>query len=144
MFLERRIQRLALELGGSPRRDVVERGLRLAALRVALAVFDGLPQHIVTTTGADLGDRLVRTGTPESGTSRPALSRPVAPDFDATSVATFDAELADQDITYGGVQIPSQVIHYLDRRTVPAVLLTHLWRRHQPLRLLIIDVGYGD
>jgi hypothetical protein len=141
-FLERRIERWFSELGGSPRRDVVERGLRLAALRVALAVFDGLPQHIVTTTGADLGDRLVQTGTPESGTSRPALSRPVAPDFDATSVATFDAELVDEDITYGGVQIPSQVIHYLNRRT-PAVLLTYLWRRHQPLRRPIIDWLWG-
>ena len=50
-------------------------------------------------------------------------------------MATLDAELVDEDITYAGMQIPfpSQVIRYLDRRT-PAVLLTHLWRRNQPLR----------
>jgi hypothetical protein len=129
-FLERRIERWFSELGGSPRRDVIERGLRLAALRVALAVFDGLPQHVVTATGAKLGDRLVETGARESGPSRP-----VAPDFDAISAATLDAELVDEDITYAEMQIPfpSQVIRYLDRRT-PAVLLTRLWRRNQPLR----------
>jgi hypothetical protein len=134
-FLGRRIERWFSELGGSPRRDVVERGLRLAALRVALAVFDGMPQHYVTAAGAALGDHLVQTGSPEHGPSRP-----VAPDFDATLVATLDAELVDEDITYGEMQIPfpSQVIRYLDRRT-PAVLLTQLWRRHQPLRQPILD-----
>jgi hypothetical protein len=133
-FLERRIERWFSELGGSPRRDVIERGLRLAALRVALAVFDGMPQHYVTATAGVLGDHLVEAGAPEHGPSRP-----VAPDFDATLLATLDAELVDEDITYGEMQIPfpSQVIRYLDRRT-PAVLLTQLWRRHQPLRQPII------
>jgi hypothetical protein len=132
-FLERRIERWFSDLGGSPRRDVIERGLRLAALRVALAVFDGLPQHVITATGALLGDRLVQTGAPE-----PGPSRPIAPNFDAPSVATLDAEVVDEDVTYVDVHVPSQVIRYLDRRT-PAILLTHLWRRRQPLRQPISD-----
>ena len=53
-------------------------------------------------------------------------------------MATLDAELADEDITYRGMHMPSQVIRYLDRRT-PAVLLTHIWRWHQPLRQPISD-----
>ena len=132
-FLERRIERWFSELGGSPRRDVIERGLRLAALRVALAVFDGLPQHVFTATGAQLGDRLVQTGPPE-----PGPSRPIVPNFDATSVATLDAEVVDEDVTYVDVQVPSQIIRYVDRRT-PAILLTHLWRRCQPLRQPVSD-----
>jgi hypothetical protein len=132
-FLDLRIERWFSELGGSRRRDIVERELRIAGLRVALAVFNGLPQHIVTVAGAALGDRLVQTGAPESGPSRP-----VAPDFDATLVAALDAELMDEEVTYRGVQVPSLLIRYLDRRT-PVVLLTHLWRWHQPLRQPISD-----
>jgi len=132
-FLDRRIARWFSDLGEPARREGTERGLRLAALRLALAVFDGLPHHIVVTAGAKLGDRLIQAGSP-----RLTPGRPVVADPDATLLAALDAELVDEDISYGGVSIPSQVIHYLDRRT-PAVLLTHVWRRHHQLRPPMIE-----
>lgn len=131
-FLERRIGRWFSDLGGSPRRDTAERRQRLAALRLALAVFDGLPQHIVGETSALLGERVLA--------AESALPNPRPPsvlDLDDTLLTALEAEVVSEDIVFGGVAIPSQVIRYRDRRT-PAALLTHVWTRHQHLRPAIV------
>lgn len=96
-------------------------------------MFDGLPHHIVVTTGAELGDRLIQTRSP-----RLTPGRPLVADADTTLLATLDAEIVDQDILYGGVSIPAQAIRYLNRRT-PSTVLTHVWQRHHQLRPPIVE-----
>ncbi|WP_037044936.1 hypothetical protein [Pseudonocardia halophobica] len=132
-FLSRRIAEYFADLGESVRRDVTERRLRTAALRMALAVFDDLPLHIMSTAAADLADLLVH-----AGGNAPTLGRPVVSETDDTVLAALDAETAEGDVTMDGVPVPSQVVRYRDRRT-PAVLLTYVWQRHLPLREPVVE-----
>ncbi|MGH3973162.1 MAG: hypothetical protein ACRDS9_07540, partial [Pseudonocardiaceae bacterium] len=48
------------------------------------------------------------------------------------------AEAVVDEVRYGGVAIPAEILRYRDRRT-PTALLTHVWLRHQNLRPSIVE-----
>lgn len=132
-FLDRRIAGWLRELQEPVRRGGTERVMRLTALRLAIAVFDGLPRHLATTAADELGDLLIQVGSP-----RLTPGRPLADEDDGTLLAALHAEVVDDEVRFGGVSIPAQIVRCLDRRT-PAALLTHVWQRHHNLRPPIVE-----
>lgn len=132
-FLDRRIADWFAELQEPARREGTERTLRRAALRIALAVFDDLPRHFATTAGAELGDLLIQAWAPKLVPGRPV----VAGDDDALVLALLHAEAVVDEVRYGGVAVPAEILRYRDRRT-PTVLLTHVWLRQSSLRPSIV------
>lgn len=131
-FLDRRIAGWLRELQEPARRGGAERVMRLTALRLSIAVFDGLPRHLATTAADRLGDLLIQVGTP-----RLTPGRALVDEDDSTLLAALHAEVADEEIRFGGIAIPAQIVRCLDRRT-PSALLTHVWQRHHNLRPPII------
>lgn len=132
-FLEHRIGEWFASIEESSRRDITERRLRRAALRIALAVFDGLPRHVVVRTAGTLGTHLIRAVIP---TAMPGMQ--VTSDPDTTLLAELEAETTDSEVRFGGVPIPAVALKYSDNR-VPSTLLSHVWQHHHAMRAPIVD-----
>jgi hypothetical protein len=110
------------------RGEAADRALRLAAYRIALAVFDGLPWHIVGDTAEDLVHRLIALAAPLRKAGRPPVL-----DDETAFLGELKAERVEGTVRYTSGSVPAVLLQYRDRR-IPAALLSHVWRRHHNLR----------
>jgi hypothetical protein len=128
-LLEAKFEQWFAALRTTPLRgEGADRTLRLAAYRIALAVFDGLPWHVVGDTAEDLVHRLIALAAPLRKAGRPPVL-----DDETAFLGELRAERVDGAVRYTSRSVPAVLLQYRDHR-IPATLLSHVWRRHHNLR----------
>jgi hypothetical protein len=132
-LLERRVAGWFAELDTRAGPPEAEDRIRLAALRISLAVLDGLPRHVIVAAALDLGDRMIRLTNPRR---RPR--RPLVDEDDASLLAELHAESVAGTALYSGVSVPAEVLKYMHRRT-PSTLLRHVWTHLHHVRQPVVD-----
>lgn len=105
-----------------------EQALRAAAFRIALAVLDGLPYHLVAEAGELLAWELVVTAWPHRTPGRP----PFGLDPRAR-LASSRARLISTVTELGDTTVPTEAAEFIDQGLARAVL-EHVWRDHHNLR----------
>ncbi len=105
-----------------------EEALRSAAFRIALAVLDGLPYHLVAEAGEILAWELIITAWPYRIPGRPPFG------LDPRSrLASCRARLVTAVVEVGDAEVPVDAAELADEAIGPAVL-EHVWRNHHNLR----------
>jgi hypothetical protein len=109
----------------------LDEALRLAAFRIALAVFNKSPYHLVAKAGVDLANAFIK-----------AVSKPDEPpslfsDDQARRLPACRAEIVDGLLPFGQVQLPVGLAKYVDDR-FPVVLLSYVWQHHHNLRAAMV------
>jgi hypothetical protein len=139
-FLDDQIARWFSVLDAPPHGERGERARRLSALRVALAVFDGLPSYYATSAAELLSVYLatpfVRRSTRGRSASAPvSAGRPpvLTGEDDRTLVASTRLCRTRATAAFDGVEVPAEVLQFADPRT-PSALLRHMWTRRPALR----------
>jgi hypothetical protein len=139
-FLDDQIARWFSVLDAPPHGDRGERARRLTALRVALAVFDGLPSYYATSAAELLSVHLAtpfvrpptrrRTASVPVPTGRPPV---LTGEDDRTLVASTRLCRTRTTAAFDGVEVPAEVLRFADTRT-PSALLRHMWTQRPALR----------
>jgi len=149
LVLDDRIDEWFSVLVGITRGAGADRARRLTAMRIAVAVFDGLPRHIAEGAAETLAVRMAtppRTPGDADGEGRLLLphtgSRGVDPDEAATLLATTAITVAPAMVPFATREVPGETIAYLDDR-MPSAVLRCVWQRHYPLREPVVAWLYG-
>jgi hypothetical protein len=132
------VQRQVVEwfsgLSGTRTEEALVRVLRLAAFRIALAVFSKSPYHIVAKAGVSLADaflKMVPKPKEEGGLRTAQMS--LFSDDQARRLPACRAEIVDGWLSFGDVRLPVGLAKYTDDR-FPVVLLSYVWLHHHNLR----------
>lgn len=140
IVLDDRIEDWFSVLVGVTHGQHADRARRLTAMRIAIAVFDGLPRHIAETTAERLAIRIatppespgdVRFVPPRTG------PRGVDPEETATLLATTPIAVTRGEVPMFARTVPGETIAYRDDR-LPSAVLRCLWHNHYPLRVPVI------
>jgi hypothetical protein len=140
-FLDDQIARWFSVLDAPPHGERGERARRLSSLRIALAVFDGLPSYYATSVAEMLSAHLA-TPFVRPPTQRRTLHLAPAPtgrlpvltgEDDRTLVASTRLDRVRTTAAFNGVEVPAEVLRFADPRT-PSALLRHVWTRRPALR----------
>ena len=125
------VQRQVVEwfsgLGRTKSKEELEEALRMAAFRIALAVFNKSPYHLVAQAGVALALAFIRMVSKED--EPPSLFS----DDEARRLPACRAEIVDGQLPFGQVRLPVGLARYVDDR-FPAVLLSYVWQHHHNLR----------
>jgi hypothetical protein len=139
LVLDDRIEEWFSVLVGITRGAVADRARRLTAMRIAVAVFDGLPRHIAESAAEPLAIRMAtppRTPGDTGGEGQLTLphtgSRGVDPDEAATLLAATAISVKPEMVPFATREVPGETIAYLDGR-MPSAVLRCVWH-HYPLR----------
>ena len=123
-------------LDAPPHGDRGERARRLSALRIALAVFDGLPAYLATNAAAQLSVRLTAPFAHPSDdppTVPPTRSPVLTGEDDRMLVVSTRLRREWTTAPFNGFDVPAEVVRFADPRT-PAALLRHVWTERPVLR----------
>ena len=144
LVLDDRIEEWFSVLVGVTHGQHADRARRLTAMRIAIAVFDGLPRHIAETTAERLAIRLAVPPAPPGdafGSDRFVLPRTgprgVDPDETATLLATTPIAVTRGEVPVFARTVPGETISYRDDR-LPSAVLRWVWHNHYPLREPVI------
>jgi hypothetical protein len=105
-----------------------EQALRTAAFRIALAVLDGLPYHLIADAGEQLAWELVVTAWPHRTPGRPPFGLDPR-----TRLASCRARLVTTVTELGDTTVPTEAAEFIDQDLARAVL-EHVWRDQHNLR----------
>ncbi|MBP2473119.1 hypothetical protein JOF53_001991 [Crossiella equi] len=119
-------------LAGLPSTELRE-ALQLAAFRIALAVLDKSPYHMIVEASRVLSARFLE----EQG-SQPSRRQAVFVDDQRSRLPSSRAEIVDGFASFGLVRLPVGLAGYSDPR-LPVVLLSYVWQHHHNLRLAVVD-----
>ena len=140
LVLDDRIEDWFAVLIGVTHGQHADRARRLTAMRIAVAVFDGLPRHIAESTAESLAIRMAIPPAPPGdafGSDRFLLPRTgprgVDPDEAATLLATTPIAVTRGEVPVFARSVPGETISYRDER-LPSAVLRCLWHNHYPLR----------
>jgi hypothetical protein len=140
LVVDDRIEEWFSVLVGITHGQHADRARRLTAMRIAVAVFDGLPRHIAETTAERLAIRMAVPPAPPGdafGSDRFVLPRTgprgVDPDETATLLATTPITVARGEVPVFARTVPGETISYRDDR-LPSAVLRCVWHNHYPLR----------
>jgi hypothetical protein len=134
-------------LRGAPHGFRAERSRRLTAMRIAIAVFDGMPRHIAESAAEELA---VHMGTPApaadtrkvAGATQLAIPRAAVrlldPDDTLELLASTPLECERRDVPFGRGVVPGEVIRYRDDR-MPSAVLRCVWQGQYALRRSMIS-----
>lgn len=127
-FVPRQVDEWFAPLQGLRRGDAADHELRLAGFRIALAVFNSSPYHIVREAGERLTEHLMHALWPKR-----TLSRPLFTDDREHWLAAARATLVDGQVSTGDAQVPTEMVEFEDTR-FPREVLSHVWLRHHNVR----------
>ena len=140
LVLDDRIEDWFSVLVGVTHGQHADRARRLTAMRIAVAVFDGMPRHIAETTAERLAIRMAIPPAPPGdafGSDRFVLPRTgprgVDPDETATLLATTPITVTRGEVPVFARTVPGETISYRDAR-LPSAVLRCAWHNHYPLR----------
>jgi hypothetical protein len=114
-------------LGLSPGTELNE-ALRLAAFRIALAVFNRSPYTLVAEAAEALGRKF--TG---KGTDKDKREMSLFADDRSNRLPALRAKIVGGHATFGRELIPMEFLEFHDPR-YPTAVLDHVWRHHHRLR----------
>ena len=135
-LLDDQIARWFTVLDAPPHGDRGERARRISALRIALAVFDGLPAHLATNAAALLAVRLTTPFAMPSDAPPTVLatrSPVLTGEDDRMLVVSTRLYREHTTAAFRGLDAPAEVLRFADSRT-PAALLRHVWTQRPVLR----------
>ena len=133
-LVQRQVVEWFADLSASRSEERLKEALRLAAFRIALAVFNESPYHIVAKAGVDLADRFIAA----VSTTAPTKERPsVFSDRQARMLSNSRAEIVDGHLAFGAFSIPVGLARFSDDR-FPVVLLSYVWQEHHNLRAAMV------
>lgn len=109
----------------------LDEALRLAAFRIALAVLNESPYHLVAEAAGYLGAKLIEaTGADE--TRRTSLFA----DDEDSRLPALRAKVIDGHATFGQAQVPMPLLVFHDAR-YPIAILKYVWQTHHRMRAAI-------
>ena len=135
-LLDDQIARWFTVLDAAPHGDRGERARRISALRIALAVFDGLPAHLATNAAALLAVRLTTPfALPSDAPPKVLATRSPVLTGEDDRMLVVSTRLYREHTTaaFRGLDAPAEVLRFADSRT-PAALLRHVWTQRPVLR----------
>lgn len=127
-FVPRQVTEWFADLHGLRRSDAADYALRITGFRIALAVFNESPYHIVREAGELLAEELIRTLWPKR-----VPGRPLSTSGQETWLAAARATLVDGHWFMGDARVPIRLVAYEDVRYARAVL-SHVWLSHHNMR----------
>ncbi len=149
LVLDDRIEEWFSVLVGVTHGQRADRARRLTALRIAVAVFDGLPRHVAERAAEPLALRMAiapeppemprvhnATGSPASvATAALPRSGPrgIDPEEAATLLLTTPIDVRRGGVPFFSRTVPGETISYRDDR-LPSAVLRCVWQNHYPLR----------
>jgi hypothetical protein len=130
------------ELRYASRGHAEDHALRLAAFRIALAVFNESPLHIVREAGERLARKMMIALWPKRNPGRPLFA-----DDQDIWLAAARAELVEGHIIFSDARVPVPMVRYVDRR-FPRAVLRYVWLSHhnmrQPLTEWLLEEGKDE
>ena len=140
IVLDDRIEEWFSALVGVTHGQHADRARRLTAMRIAVAVFDGLPRHIAEGAAEGLAVRMAMPPDPPGdaiGAGQVVLPRTgprgIDPDEAVTLLDTTPIKVAPGVVPYFARTVPGESISYVDDR-LPSAVLRCVWYNHYPLR----------
>jgi len=131
-FLLRQVLEWFSDLRTASRGSELNREVRLASFRVALAVFNGMSYHDVAEAADELAQKMIRVAT-----SRRYL--PVQGGDWRNHLPALRAELYNDAFEeIHDVVLPVRAVRFQDQR-FPEIVIAYLWRWHDMLRAPFID-----
>jgi hypothetical protein len=121
------------DLGTLEPGEEADNAMRLAGFRIALAVLNESPLHIVREAGERLARELMLTIWPRRTPGRPLFSD----DRDNWLVAAR-ARVENGYADVGEAMVPVGLVDFEDRR-FPVAVLTYLWQRHHNMRAPLVS-----
>ncbi|MEU7787454.1 hypothetical protein [Amycolatopsis sp. NPDC049159] len=115
-------------LQAMPTGEERDEALRLAAFRIALAVLNESPYHIVADAAGRLARRLVAATGP-TGTRRTSLFS----DDQENRLPALRAKVVDGHTTFGHELVPMPLLFFHDER-YPSAVLKYVWETHHRMR----------
>jgi hypothetical protein len=124
-------------LRGTSFGERAERARRLTALRIAAAVFDGMPRHFTTIAAEALAGWMAQPPPPVSRRGAAPVqpvraAAPVADAEDELEVSRLQVERSTVRV-HGGRRVGASILRFRDPRT-PVALLRYVWDHHMWLR----------
>jgi hypothetical protein len=139
-FLDAQIAEWFAVLDGPSHGERAERARRLSALRIALAVFDGLPSNIAMQTAESLMTKMTMPfGSPtvadDSAATTQVYARPrfLTAEDDRSLLASTRLVQERRTVPFRGSAVPADVLHFIDPRT-PAAVIRYVWKQRPALR----------
>ncbi|MCO1659311.1 hypothetical protein [Pseudonocardia humida] len=139
-FLDTQVARWFAVLDAPAHGERAERARRLSALRIAIAVFDGLPSHIAMSAAESLAARMTTPfGPPSTGrAATPAVTafgrpRVLTAEDDRNLLGSTRLVEERRTVTFRGALVPADVLRFIDPRT-PSAVLRHIWKHRPALR----------
>lgn len=131
-----------LPLRNLNRGDHADERLRLAGFRIALAVLNESPYHIVREFGERLAEAMMVTISPRRTPGRTLFSDDRQP-----WLTSSRAHLVDGEVSFGEAAVPVDLAKFDDDR-FPVAVLQHVWRCHHnvrsPLIRWLLQMGQDD
>lgn len=121
-----------LPLREMTRGDDADEQLRLAGFRIALAVLNESPYHIVREFGERLAREMMVTISPRRTPGRTLFS-----DDQQTWLAASRAQVVDGEVSFGDAAVSVGLARFQDDR-FPLAVLHNVWRRHHNLRIPLV------
>ncbi|WP_206784668.1 hypothetical protein [Amycolatopsis sp. MtRt-6] len=115
-------------LQAAPPGEERDEALRLAAFRIALAVLNKSPYHLVAEAAGRLAGRLI-TATGATGTRRTSLFT----DDQEHRLPALRAKVIDGYTTFGQELVPMPLLVFHDER-YPSAVLEYVWDNHHRMR----------
>jgi hypothetical protein len=142
ILYDERIEEWFSVLAGAPHGYRAERARRLTAMRIAVAVFDGMARHIAESTAEDLAVHMgtpAQAADPTSSGGAPQLTMPrtgvrlLDPDDALSLLASTPVECERRELPDGRGVVPGEIIRYRDDR-MPSAVLRCVWQGQYALR----------
>ena len=108
-----------------------DEALYLAAFRVALAVLNKSPYHLVADAGGKLGSVLI-----EASADRETRHASLFSDDPASRLPALRAKVVDGSTTFGPTRVPMRLLVFHDDR-YPAEILRYVWENHHRMGVSI-------
>lgn len=110
-----------------------DEALYLAAFRVALAVLNESPYHLVADAAGKLGSMLI-----EASADRETRHASLFSDDPASRLPALRAEVVDGFTTFGPARVPMRLLVFHDDR-YPAEILRYVWENHHRMGTTITE-----
>jgi hypothetical protein len=110
-----------------------DEALYLAAFRVALAVLNESPYHLVAAAAGKLGSMLI-----EASADRETRHASLFSDDPASRLPALRAKVVDGATTFGPARVPMRLLVFQDDR-YPAEILRYVWENHHRMGTTITE-----
>lgn len=110
-----------------------DEALYLTAFRVALAVLNESPYHLVAAAAGTLGSMLI-----EASADRETRHASLFADDPASRLPALRAEICDGATAFGLTQVPMPLVVFHDER-YPRAILQYVWENHHQMAATVVE-----